>query len=127
MGGHSEARRLYRTLQTSTGGFLTGFTFSHLNAVFNLGRAVTKVDTTFPVGFRNSGSSSARRVERAAYSHYPLGVWFVISHMELGFRAVLLAHGVSPLAAARVAWIVALGAAFALMTTVAQLQVHGAS
>jgi hypothetical protein len=38
---------LYRTLQTSTGAFLTAFIVSHLNSVFILGRAVTKVDTTF--------------------------------------------------------------------------------
>ena len=38
---------LYRTLQTSTGAFLAAFIVSHLNAVFILGRAVTKVDTTF--------------------------------------------------------------------------------
>lgn len=38
---------LSRTLQTSTGAFLTAFIVSHLNAVFILGRAVTKVDTTF--------------------------------------------------------------------------------
>ena len=38
---------LYRTLQTSTGAFLMAFIVSHLNAVFILGRTVTKVDTTF--------------------------------------------------------------------------------
>jgi len=37
---------LYRTLETSTGAFLTAFIVSHLNAVFILGRGVTKVDTT---------------------------------------------------------------------------------
>ena len=38
---------LYRTLQTSTGAFLTAFVVSHLNAVFIFGRAVTQSDTTF--------------------------------------------------------------------------------
>lgn len=119
---------LYRTLQMSTGAFLTAFIISHLNAVFILGRAVTKVDTTFlwasgaPVGLLPD-TWNVRLIP-----HYSLGVWFVISHMGFGLRAVLLAHGVSPLAAGRVAWTVsAIGAAFALTITVAQLQVHGAS
>ena len=119
---------LYRTLQTSTGAFLAAFIVSHLNAVFILGRAVTKVDTTFlwasgaPVGLLPD-AWNVRLIP-----HYSLGVWFVITHMGLGLRGVLLAHRVSPLAADRVAWgVSALGAAFALTITVAQLSVHGAS
>ncbi len=119
---------LYRTLQTSTGAFLTAFIASHLNAVFILGRAVTKVDTTFlwasgaPVGLLPD-AWNVRLIP-----HYSLGVWFVITHMGLGLRGVLRGHGVSSLAAGRVAWAVcALGAAFALAITVAQLRVHGPS
>ena len=119
---------LYRTLQTSTGAFLTAFIVSHLNAVFILGRAVTKVDTTFlwasgaPVGLL-SDAWNVRLIP-----HYSLGVWFVITHMGLGLRGVLLAHRVSLPAANRMAWAVsALGAVFALTITVAQLKVHGAS
>jgi len=119
---------LYRTLQTSTGAFLAAFIVSHLNAVFILGRAVTKVDTTFlwasgaPVGLLPD-AWNVRLIP-----HYSLGVWFVVTHMGLGLRGVLLAHRVSPLAADRVAWgVSALGAAFALTITVAQLSVHGAS
>jgi hypothetical protein len=124
------ARRsdLYWTLQTSTGAFLAAFIVSHLNAVFILGRAVTKVDTTFlwasgaPVGLLPD-AWNVRLIP-----HYSLGVWFVITHMGLGLRGVLLAHRVSPLAADRVAWgVSALGAAFALTITVAQLSIHGAS
>lgn len=60
--------------------------------------------------------------------HYSLGVWFVICHMGLGLRGVLLAHRVSPSVADRAAWVVgALGAAVALTITIAQLSVHGAS
>ena len=59
--------------------------------------------------------------------HYSLGVWFVICHMGLGLRGVLLAHRVSPSVADRAAWVVgALGAAVALTITIAQLSVHGA-
>jgi len=119
---------LYLTLQTSTGAFLAAFICSHLNSVFVLGRAVTKVDTTFlwasgaPVGLLPD-AWNVRLIP-----HYSLGVWFVITHMGLGLRGVLLAHRVSPVVANRVAWVVgALGAAFALTITVAQLSVHGAS
>jgi hypothetical protein len=115
----------YRTVQTSTGAFMTAFIVSHLNAVFILGRAVTKVDTTFlwasgaPVGLLPD-PWNVRLIP-----HYSLGVWFVISHMGLGLRGVLLARQVSPLLADRAAWAVgALGAVFAVTIAVAQLNVH---
>ena len=118
---------LYRTLQTSTGAFLAAYIVSHLNAVFILDRAVTKVDTTFlwasgaPVGLLPD-AWNVRLIP-----HYSLGVLFVITHMGLGLRGVRLAHRVSPLAANRVAWAVgAVGVAFALTITIAQLSVHGA-
>ena len=116
---------LYQTLQTSTGAFLAAFIVSHLNAVFILGRAVSKVDTTFlwasgaPVGLLPD-AWNVRLIP-----HYSLGVWFVITHMGLGLRGVLLAHRVSLPTANRVAWgVSALGAAFALTITTAQLSVH---
>jgi len=102
---------LYRTLQTSTGAFLTAFIVSHLNAVFILGCAVTKVDTTF---LWASGAPTGLLPDAwnvRLIPHYSLGVWFVVAHMGLGLRGVLLFHGVSPPAADRVAWGVgALGA-----------------
>jgi hypothetical protein len=117
---------LYRTLQTSTGAFLTAFIVSHLNSVFILGRAVTKVDTTF---LWASGAPAGLLPDAwnvRLIPHYSLGVWFVIAHMGLGLRGVLLAHGVPPLAANRVAWAVgAIGVMFAMTITVAQLSVHG--
>jgi len=119
---------LYRTLQTCTGAFLSAFLVSHVNAVFVLGRAVTKVDTTF---LWASGAPAGLLPDAwnvRLIPHYSLGVWFVITHMGLGLRGVLLAHRVSRRAADRVAWAVALlGAAFALTITVAQLSVHGVS
>ena len=55
-------------------------------------------------------------------SHYSLGVLFVITHMGLCLRGVLLAHQVSPSIADHVAWGVGvLGVLFALTITVAQL------
>jgi hypothetical protein len=119
---------LYRTLQASTGAFLTAFIVSHLNAVFILGRGVTGADTTFswasgaPVGLL-SDPWNVRLIP-----HYSLGVWFVITHVGLGLRGVLLAHRVSPATADRVAWgAIALGLAFAGTITVAQVSVHGTS
>ena len=119
---------LYRTLQISTGAFLAAFIVSHLNAVFILGRAVTKVDTTF---LWASGAAVGLMPDAwnvRLIPHYSLGVWFVIAHIGLGLRGVLLAHQVSPPVADRAAWAVgALGTAFALTITIAQLRVHGAS
>ena len=119
---------LYRALQTSTGAFLTAFIVSHLNSVFILGRAVTKVDTTFlwasgaPVGLLPD-AWNVRLVP-----HYSLGVWFVITHIGLGLRGVLLFHGVRQATADRVAGgFAALGLSLALTITIAQLSVHGAS
>jgi hypothetical protein len=124
----AERSDLYRTLQMSTGAFLTAFIVSHLNSVFILGRAVTKADTTFlwasgaPLGLLPD-AWNVRLIP-----HYSLGVLFVITHMGLGLRGVLLAHRVSAPTADRVAWAVgALGAACALTITVAQLRVHGPS
>lgn len=118
---------LYWTLQTTTGAFLTAYIMSHLNAVFILGRAVTKVDTTFlwasgaPVGLLPD-MWNVRLIP-----HYSLGVWFVITHIGLGLRFVLLSRRVSLASANRVAWgVSAVGAAVALTITVAQLSVHGA-
>lgn len=117
---------LYLTLQTSTGAFLAVFIASHLNAVFILGRAVSKVDATFlwasgaPVGLLPD-AWNVRLIP-----HYSLAVSFVIAHLGLGLRGVLLAHRVSPFRADRIAWAVgAIGSAFALTITVAQLRVHG--
>jgi hypothetical protein len=117
---------LYWTLQTTTGALLTAFIVSHLNAVFILGRAVTKADTTFlwasgaPVGLLPD-VWNVRLIP-----HYSLGPWFVITHIGLGLRFVLLSHGASSATANRVAWgVCAAGLAVALTITVAQLSVHG--
>jgi hypothetical protein len=118
---------LYRTLKTSTGAFLTAYIVSHLNSVFILGRAVTKVDTTFLWASGAPAGLLPNVWNVRLIPHYSLGVWFVITHMGLGLRVVLLGHRVSPAAANRVAWgVCALGAAVALTITVAQLSVRGA-
>jgi hypothetical protein len=66
---------LYKTLQTSTGAFLTAFIASHLNAVFILGRAVTKADTKLPLGGRRSAGPFTGRVERAAHPTHSLSAF----------------------------------------------------
>jgi hypothetical protein len=118
---------LLGTLQTSTGAFLTAFIVSHLNSVFILGRAVTKVNTNF---LWASGAPTGLLLDAwnvRLIPHYSLGVWFVITHLGIGLRGVLLAHRVSPAAANRLAWVVSgLGALVAVTITIAQLRVHGA-
>lgn len=118
---------LYRTLQTSTGAFLTAFIVSHLNSVFILARTVGKLNTNF---LWASGAPTGLLLDAwnvRLIPHYSLGVWFVITHIGLGLRDVLLAHRVSQPAANRVAWSVGgLGAALAVTITIAQLSVHSA-
>jgi hypothetical protein len=117
----------FRTLQTSTGAFLAAFIASHLNAVFVLGRAVTKVDTTFLWASGAPAGLLADAWNVRLIPHYSLAVWFVITHIGLGLRGVLLDHRVSAIAANRAAWgVCALGAVAAVTITVAQLSVHGA-
>jgi hypothetical protein len=115
---------LYSTLQTCTGAFLTAYIASHLNAVFVLGRAVSKVDTTFLWASGAPAGLLADAWNVRLIPHYSLGVFFIATHMGLGLRGVLLAHRVSPYLADRTAWAVsALGAALAATITVAQLRV----
>jgi len=119
---------LWRTLQTSTGAFLVAFIASHLNSVFILGRAVTKVDTNFPWASGAPVGLLPDAWNVRLIPHYSLGVWFVITHMGLGLRGVLLFHKVSVATADRIALAVgALGAVVAVTITVAQLAVHGPS
>ncbi len=115
-----------RTLQTVTGAFLAVFITSHLNAVFVLGRQFSDVDTTFlwAAGAPTGLLPDAWNVR--LIPHYSLAVWWVITHLGLGLRIVLLGYGVSPTVANRVAWGTAgLGLVVASIITAALMSVHG--
>jgi hypothetical protein len=90
------ARRadIYSSIQTATGAYLMVFITSHLIAVFILGRMFLGVDTTFewasgaPAGLLHD-PWNVRLIP-----HYSLAPLFVISHLAMGLRAVLLGHDV---------------------------------
>ena len=56
--------------------------------------------------------------------HYSLAVLFVISHLAMGARAILLGHGAVLTSANRLAWVICgIGVAVSLLVTIAQLSV----
>jgi hypothetical protein len=119
------ARRsdLYASIQTATAAYLLVYIPSHLIAVFILGRWFLGVDTTFAWA---SGAPSGLLLDAwnvRLIAHYSFAVLFVIGHLAMGLRAVLLGHGVRVAAADRAAWIICLiGLAASGVIAVAQLR-----
>jgi len=116
---------VYSSIQTATGGYLAVYITSHLIAVFILGRIFLAIDTTFawasgaPTGLL-SDPWNVRLIP-----HYSLAVLFVISHLAMGARAILLGHGALLASANRLAWIICgIGVAVSLHVTIAQLSVR---
>jgi hypothetical protein len=115
---------IYSSIQTATGAYLVVYITSHLIAVFVLGRIFLGIDTTFawasgaPTGLLDD-PWNVRLIP-----HYSLATLFVISHLAMGLRAVLLGHGVQVASANRLAWsICGIGLGAALIITIAQLSV----
>ena len=116
----------YRRLQTLTGFYLAAFVLSHLTAILVLARWQRHVDTgtwtyesAAPDGFL--GNAWNPRL----LPHYSIAVWALMTHVGLGLRGVLRAHGV----ANRVANLIAqgaslLGAGASLLISSALLGVH---
>ncbi len=91
------------TLQTLTGGYLAAFLFSHLSSTF-----IARVDgvntdwswaTATPPGLLAGAVS--------LIPHYMMGVAFLITHLGLGLRTVLLQHRIERAIADRLAWTIA--------------------
>lgn len=116
----------FRQLQTLTGFYLAAFVLSHLTAILVLARWQGHVDTgtwayesAAPVGFL--GNAWNPRL----LPHYSIAVWAVITHVGLGLRGVLRAHGVAERAADLVARSASvIGAGVALVIASALLGVH---
>jgi hypothetical protein len=122
----ARAGDVYSSIQTATAVYLLVYIPSHLIAVFILGRWFLGVDTTFAWA---SGAPSGLLLDAwnvRLIPHYSLAVLFVISHLAVGLRAVLLGHGVGAAVADRAAWIIcSTGLALAIIITIAQLSVGG--
>jgi hypothetical protein len=121
------ARRadIYSSIQTATAAYLAVYITSHLIAVFILGRMFLGIDTTFewasgaPTGLLHD-PWNVRLIP-----HYSLALLFVISHLAMGLRGILLGHGVRAAFANRLAWVICgIGLGVSLVIAVAQLSVR---
>ncbi|HEV2111204.1 MAG TPA: hypothetical protein VGT99_07610 [Gammaproteobacteria bacterium] len=86
----------YRRVQTLTGVYLAAFIVSHLTAILVLARWLSHVRTnewayvsSAPVGMLRD-AWNVRLIP-----HYAVAVWAVATHVGLGLRGVLRAHGVA--------------------------------
>lgn len=115
---------VYSSIQTATAAYLAVYVPAHLFAVFVNARLFHAVDTTFSWA---SGAPTGLLLDPWSVRlipYYSLGVLFLVSHLAVGLRAILLGHGVRPITAARTTWTTcALGLALALAILVAQLRV----
>jgi hypothetical protein len=122
----ARAGDIYSSIQTASAAYLLVYIPSHLIAVFILGRWFLGVDTTFAWA---SGAPSGLLLDAwnvRLIPHYSLAVLFVISHLAMGLRAVLLERGASVEVSDRVAWIIcSMGLAVSCVVTLAQLRVGG--
>jgi hypothetical protein len=115
---------IYSSIQTATAAYLVVYITSHLIAVFILARMFQGIDTTFewasgaPTGLLHD-PWNVRLIP-----HYSLAPLFVISHLAMGLRAVLIGHDVRVAFANCFAWVVCgIGLGVSLAITIAQLSV----
>jgi succinate dehydrogenase/fumarate reductase cytochrome b subunit len=120
----AHAGDVYSSIQTATAGYLLVYIPSHLIAIFILGRWFLGVDTTFEWA---SGAPSGLLLDAwnvRLIPHYSLAVLFVVGHLAMGLRAILVSHGVRVALADRTSWtICSIGLALSLVIAVAQLRV----
>jgi hypothetical protein len=84
----------FRTFQIATGIFLAAYILGHMNSVFVFGRLYLGIDTdwAFATGAPAGLVKDAWNIRLVP--HYGLGVFFVLSHLAAGVRAVMLSHDV---------------------------------
>jgi hypothetical protein len=86
----------YRRVQTLTGAYLAAFILSHLTAIFLLARWLQHVHTndwSYVSGAPDGMLRNAWNLR--LIPHYAMAVWAVTTHVGLGLRGVLRAHGVA--------------------------------
>src|SRR5260370_12521480 len=119
---HADVRPMdrFRTFQIASGIFLAAYVLGHMNSVFVFARLYLGIDSDW--GFATGAPAG---LVKDAWNirlvpHYGLGVFFVLSHLAAGGRAVMLSHGVarryadrfligSPTAAGFVAFVIMFG------------------
>ena len=116
----------YRRVQTLTGVYLAAFIVSHLTAIIVLARWLSDVHTNdwsyvsyAPVGMLRD-AFGLRLIP-----HYAIAVWAVLTHVGLGLRGVLRAHGVAARLTDTLAkGMSALGATFSIVIMLAVNGLH---
>jgi hypothetical protein len=85
----------FRTFQIASGIFLAAYVLGHMNSVFVYARLYLGIDSdwAFATGAPAGLVKDAWNIR--LIPHYGLGVFFVLSHLAAGVRAVMLAHGVT--------------------------------
>lgn len=83
----------FRTFQLASGIYLIFFIISHSNAVFILARRILNIDSGwgFAIGAPSGLIHDAWNIRLVPL--YWLAVFFVLSHLSSGLRAIMLAHG----------------------------------
>jgi hypothetical protein len=119
----------FRVLQTLTGAYLAVFIASHLTAVFVMARWLGHIPTDWAFASGAPAGLIKDPWNERLIPHYAIGVWAVVTHVGLGVRGVMHAHGGSVRAGNLTAIIVTgFGAILSALITVALLGVHlGAS
>jgi hypothetical protein len=84
----------FRTFQIAAGIFLAAYVLGHMNSVFVFARLYLGIDSdwSFATGAPAGLIKDAWNIRLVP--HYAFGVFFVLSHLAAGGRAVMLSHGV---------------------------------
>ena len=85
----------FRTFQIASGVYLAFYVLGHMNSVFIFARTYLGIDTgwDFATGAPSGFVKDPWNIRLVP--HYWLGVFFVLSHIAAGTRALMMAHGAS--------------------------------
>lgn len=86
----------FRVLQVGSGLYLAGFVVAHLNSALVSARAVRHIDTDWAWASGGTAGLLHDAWNIRLVPHYGYGVFFILAHLLLGLRQVLLAHGIAP-------------------------------
>jgi hypothetical protein len=104
----------FRTFQLASGVYLAFYVLGHMDSVFIFARTYLGIDTgwSFATGAPTGLVTDPWNIRLVP--HYWLGVFFVLSHLAVGARGIIMAHGVNKefadrfmIGSAIIAWIVA--------------------
>lgn len=85
----------FRTFQIGSGIFLAAYVLGHMNSVFVFARLYLGIDSDWAFATGAPAGLIKDEWNIRLVPHYGLGVFFVLSHLAAGARAVMLSHGVN--------------------------------